>query len=248
MEAPRLDPEDERHALRVLRLAPGDLLIGLDGRGRRAPLRVASATRSELALEPAGPVETAPRAGEEGADLPWIEVAVAWPRRARADDMLGRLVQLGAAAIRPLHARQRGPEEPPERASARMVRVGRETCKQCGRAWLPEFERGCSPEELVVARPGAGVALLDPAADLSLDTWLRSLRPGPHGVGTRSRPIVLAVGPEGGFTAEERSAPLEHGASPVWVGPHVLRVETAAEAAMAVAAAVLGRPRAHLCG
>ena len=52
---------------------------------------------------------------------------------------------------------------------------------------------------------------------------------------SREQPLVLVVGPEGGLTEEERGALLEAGAGPVRLGPHVLRIETAAEAAVAIA-------------
>jgi 16S rRNA (uracil1498-N3)-methyltransferase len=185
-------------------------------------------------------VELVAAPGEPGSVLPWIEIAVSWPRKNRVEGMVSRLVQLGAAALLPLEALQRGPERTPAAASGRTLKVVREACKQCGRSWLAEVEPARTPLELVRSRQEAQLALLDPRGGMSFDTWLRSLRPSASTCGTRTRPIVLVIGPEGGFTADERRAFLEAGASPVWIGPHVLRVETAAEAAMAVAAAVLG--------
>lgn len=240
-ESLRLQPEDALHAARVLRLGAGDLLFGLDGKGGRFPLRVREVQRNELQLEAAGEREHTPAPGEEGSPLPWFEVAVSWPRRNRVEEMVSRLVQLGVAAIRPLLARQRGPEEVPEEVTERVRRVAREACKQSGRAWLPEFEARLAPDELAKRRPDSALALLDPEAGLALDTWLRCLQPAPGGLGTRTRPIVLLIGPEGGIAAEEREALLLGGASPTWLAPHILRVETAAEAAMAVAAVVHGR-------
>jgi 16S rRNA (uracil1498-N3)-methyltransferase len=239
--APRLAPEDERHAVRVLRLASGALLHGLDGRGARVPLRVRTVRRDGLELEPAGPKELVPAPGEEGAPLPWFELAVAWPRRNRVDEMVGRLVQLGAACLRPLAARQRGPEELAGFPDRRLERLAREACKQCGRLWLPEFAPPLAPAALAAEHARAPIAVLDPYTPLALDTLLRSLTPSPLGVGTRARPIVLVVGPEGGLAEDELEPLLSQGASRAWLGPHVLRVETAAEAAMAVAAVVHGR-------
>lgn len=235
----RLLPEEREHARRVLRLQAGDLVLGLDGRGHRWPLRIVQLSAREIDLEPAGPPEFTPEPGTEGAELPWIEVAVAWPRKTRVDAMVGRLVQLGAAAITPLRAEHRGPEPVPKRAHERHAKLAREACKQSGRTWLPELGDAADVAELVRSRRSGALALLDPRGGLSFDTWLRSL-PASHALGTRARPIVLVVGPEGGFSSEERDLLIEAGASPVWLGPHFLRVETAAEAAMAVAAAVLG--------
>jgi 16S rRNA (uracil1498-N3)-methyltransferase len=198
--------------------------------------------RTGLALEAIGPMERTPAPGEEGSMLPWFELAISWPRRNRVEDMLGRLVQLGAGSLRPLEARQRGPEEPPRSTDERLERLLREACKQSGRRWLPILEACLTPSGLVEARATSPIAVLDPRAALSLDTWLRSLRPSPLGVGTRARPIVLVIGPEGGLAEDEIEALEGQGASRVWLGPHVMRIETAAEAAMAVAGVVHGRP------
>jgi 16S rRNA (uracil1498-N3)-methyltransferase len=239
---PSLRDEEAEHARRVRRLAVGDPLIGLDGRGRAWPLEVGAVGRRELAVVATGPATSDPAPGEPGAPLPWIEVAVAWPRRGRAEEMLGRLVQLGAAAIQPLAAEQGGPERAAPADQERTARLLREACKQSRRTWLPELLPTRTPAELLTDGRRATAALLDPGAGLGLDTWLRSLIPGADGLGTREHPLRLVVGPEGGFTAAERDALLSAGVTPVRLGPHVLRIETAAEAALAVASTALRSP------
>ena len=233
---PRLLEGEALHALRVLRIRPGDPCIGIDGRGNSWPLRVVAAGRRDLGFEVTGPPEVEPEAGEPGAPLPFIDVAVAFPRRPRAEEMCRRLTQLGAARITPLLARQTGPQGGPEQGEARWARLFQDACKQSRRAWLPELAEACSPLALSLARPGEGLALLEPGHGMSLDTWARSLVPSPEGLGTRRRPITLAIGPEGGFAEDERTALLGRGATAVRVSPHVLRIETAAEAALAIAA------------
>jgi len=47
--------------------------------------------------------------------------------------------------------------------------------------------------------------------------------------------VLVAVGPEGGFTDEERGRMLGAGWAPVRLGPHILRFETAALAAACTA-------------
>jgi 16S rRNA U1498 N3-methylase RsmE len=47
----------------------------------------------------AGEAAFEPPPGSEGAPLPWIEIALAWPKGNRFEEMLDRLTQLGAAAI-----------------------------------------------------------------------------------------------------------------------------------------------------
>jgi 16S rRNA (uracil1498-N3)-methyltransferase len=51
---------------------------------------------------------------------------------------------------------------------------------------------------------------------------------------------VLLVGPEGGFTADEVTAARAHGLVPVGLGPRILRAETAAIVAVALAQAAAG--------
>jgi len=153
--------------------------------------------------------------------------------------MVGRLVQLGVARITPLEAHQGGAAPVPEEVPERWHRIACDACKQCGRAWLPAWGPKLEPVDLARNRRDAAVALLDPACGMSIDTWLRSLVPSLAGLGTRARPVVLAIGPEGGFTDEERAAFLRNNATAVQLAPHILRIETAAEAAMAVAGAIL---------
>jgi len=237
--AVRLGPEETEHALRVLRMSPGDPAFGLDGAGGRWPLEVVEAGRRSLQLRTIGARQAEPLAGEPGAPLPWVEVAVAWPRKQRGEEMLGRLVQLGAAAITPVEARHAGAAPLPDEPPARWERLVREHTKQCGRLWLPTLRPKASCEALAQRLGDAASALLEPGASLSFALWVRSLPLGPSLLGTRARPIVLVVGPEGGLADDERGAFLEAGATPVRLGPHVLRVETAAEAALAVIATCL---------
>jgi 16S rRNA (uracil1498-N3)-methyltransferase len=235
----KLAPGEAEHALRVRRLGAGDSLLAIDGEGSRWRLRITAVRGRKLDLETEGPPEHFPAPGEAGAPLPWVEIAVAWPQRSRAEAMIGPLVQLGTAAITPLRARFGGanaaPEDPPER----WHRIAAEACKQCGRAWMPRWGPRLTPEEFAQSRAGMVMAVLDPSGGISLDTWLRSLVPSLMGVGTRGRPIVLVIGPEGGLAPDESAALLAADATFVRTAPHILRVETAATAAMALAGAIL---------
>ena len=255
------EPPEDGHAVlegtelehaRAVRLRTGDRCYGLDGRGTRWPLVVREMGPRRLEVEVEGLAAREPRPGDAGAALPWIELAIAWPRKNRAEPMLGALVQLGAAAITPLVARRRGADIIPPRPPERWGKIAREALKQSRRRWLPELGAARSLEDFLAARQRAVLAMLDPDGGMSFDTWLRSLRPSPappeenlleaDGTGTAERPIVVLIGPEGGFDEEEREALLLAAATPVWLGPHVLRIETAATAAMAIAACSLGSP------
>jgi 16S rRNA (uracil1498-N3)-methyltransferase len=79
----------------------------------------------------------------------------------------------------------------------------------------------------VLGAAAGRAVLLDP--DPALPRLLRAL--------PRSGPVVLVVGPEGGFTDEEIAAARRAGAAAASLGPCVLRVETAAVVAAGVALA-----------
>ena len=54
------------------------------------------------------------------------------------------------------------------------------------------------------------------------------------------RTLILAVGPEGGFSEEEAAAAEKRGFHPVALGPRILRAETAALAAISACQALWG--------
>jgi 16S rRNA (uracil1498-N3)-methyltransferase len=51
-------------------------------------------------------------------------------------------------------------------------------------------------------------------------------------IGPQTTPLALAIGPEGGFTPQERQQLLDAGCQPLWLGSRILRVETAVHVAI----------------
>lgn len=226
---------DQEHARTVLRLVAGDRCVGLDGQGRAWPLVVRVVERRRFEVEVDGPPEEEPAPGETGATLPWIEVAVALPRAGRAEDLVDALVQLGAAAITPLvcdrspmAARSEG-----DHRRERLLRIAREACKQSGRLWNVQLDEATTVAALAERKPGA-IVRLDPRADGRLTDHAGALSTRRF---TRSDPLVLVVGPEGGFTPDEELTLARAGALALRLAPHTLRIETAAQAALAVVVA-----------
>ena len=232
---PSLVPGDLEHACRVLRLEVGARISGLDGRGRAWPLEVVSAGRRAMELRALGEPELEPAPGTEGASLPWIELQVPLPKGGRAEDMLDSLTQLGLARLVPLVTARSAPHgkalSPGRRE--RLERAAREALKQCGRLWQPELGPVSTLANLC-AEPGVALIYLERSAERRLVDVARGF--GKSECGTRERPLVLIAGPEGGLAAEERESLVRAGATPASLGPHVLRIETAAVAAVAVVA------------
>ena len=118
---------------------------------------------------------------------------------------------------------------------ARLRRRSLEAIKQSGAAWAPHLDEVTPLAAFIgrAARDGHLSAATMWLADSDGNPPPAALAPG--------APIVVIIGPEGGLTAEERSATVGGGYVPTWLGPHVLRFETAAIAA--AAAAVVARRR-----
>lgn len=241
-DAPELAPEDEEHLRRVLRARVGDRVTAIDGRGGRAELVVRALERRGLELALDGVPTFEPEPGAAGATLEWIEIAAPLPRGARAEELVDRLVQLGVARLVPLATeRTQGDRDPlsPARRE-RLGRIGRAAAKQSRRAWALELADelefgawlgGGERVACFLADPGAPRTLLDAIAELPRDPR-----------GTRGRPLALVFGPEGGFTERERELARAAGAVEVALGPHVMRIETAAEAAAAGVVQVRWQP------
>jgi 16S rRNA (uracil1498-N3)-methyltransferase len=204
--APEVAADDRHHLLRVLRLAPGELVIASDGNGSSTLCRF---TGDGALLEPTGPVTR--RARPE----PPITVAFAPAKGDRPEWVVQKLTELGVDRIVPLSSDRavvrwsglRG-----DRALERLRRVAREAAAQSRRSWLPEVAEPLSVVSFAhqVSAAGGELALADPAG-----------RPP-----ALTRPVV-AVGPEGGWSDAERSLGLPR----VTVGDAILRAETAAVAA-----------------
>jgi 16S rRNA (uracil1498-N3)-methyltransferase len=143
-------------------------------------------------------------------------------------------VEMGAGVLRPVAThRTQATRLNLERMRANVV----EACEQCGIVAVPEA-RDVAPLDRVldgwaVEEPGRRLVFCDEAAEAA--NPIDVLRGLPRG------PLAVLVGPEGGFSAEERARLLALPfVAAVSLGPRILRADTAAVAALAVVQAVVG--------
>lgn len=97
----------------------------------------------------------------------------------------------------------------------RWRKIAIEATEQCRRAEVPRIHPVASLKD--IRPPEAGIGLLLDPSGLPLRTAVAN-----HAV-----EVALAVGPEGGFTAEERSLLIDRGFLAVSLGPHIFRSENA---------------------
>lgn len=211
-----LDADQARHARKVLRLPAGAVVQLLDGQGRVAlarlidddPRSAGCLIESVRAVPPTRPL---------------IELATAIPKGPRGDAMINDLAQLGVDRLIPLIT-ERSVVDPRRAKLERFARAAAEAAKQSGRAWF----MGVDP---TTALSDA----LESAAELKLvaDPYAGPLASLAERLNSVSVVRVL-VGPEGGLADEELGAAREAGFMAWRYSPNVLRVETAAAAAVAI--------------
>jgi 16S rRNA (uracil1498-N3)-methyltransferase len=156
----------------------------------------------------------------------------------RMEWIIEKATELGAERFVPMTAR-RSEKHLAQAAPARVERwrrVAREAAKQSRRSDVPTVEDVVTLKAAVhvkAAPPGLNLLLAEQEQSTTLLAAMQR-----EGLGSGS--VHLAVGPEGGWTAEEESLFGLEGWQPVSLGPRILRAETAGITAMAVVAAMLG--------
>jgi 16S rRNA (uracil1498-N3)-methyltransferase len=159
----------------------------------------------------------------------------------RMEWIIEKATELGAERFVPMTAR-RSEKHLIQTAPARVERwrrIAREAAKQSRRSDVPVVEDLAPLKSAARMRPlQPGLRLL--LAEQERSTTLYAAMQEALQQSAIEKPAVhLAVGPEGGWTAEEEALFTSEGWQAVSLGPRILRAETAGIAAMAVVAAVL---------
>ena len=212
-----------------MRLSAGEAVTLFNGRGGEYPGRIASIERLRISVD-----VLEHRAIEREAPLR-VALVQAVSAGERMDFTVRKAVELGVAEIQPLVAARSVARPKGERADSRRAhwqKVAISACEQCGRNRIPTVHPLVADAAAYRAPGGDDVRkiLLSPQAELRFS---QACNPGSGGV-------ILAAGPEAGFTAQEEAAFVDAGFVPVRLGPRVLRTETAALAALAALNALAG--------
>lgn len=219
-----LDGEEARHAVRVLRIRPGEEITVSNGRGEVVTATVTDAGPTLAAEVRKRHTEAAPR--------PHITVFAAIPKAGKLDLVVQKLTELGVEMIRPFPAARSVSRWDARKAGAQTERlnaIAREAAKQSRRAWLPIV---LPPQALETVDLPMPAFVLDEETEAGLRDALPAEVP---------EEVCLIIGPEGGLAREEVAALAGRGVTPASLGPLVLRAETAAMVAAAVVGVRYGR-------
>lgn len=214
-----LDPEESRHAVRVLRMRQGDPIDVTDGRGALHHCTILEASEKGCVVQPLTSDLRPPTSD--------LHLAVAPTKNpSRMEWLVEKAVEMGVGDITLLRCDR---SERSFLKTERLQKLAVSAMKQSLRTLLPAIGEAVvlrdwlhskfkiqNSELKLIAHCEAGQPRT-PLADL--------LEPG--------RPATILIGPEGDFSAEEIALALELGFRPVSLGPSRLRTETAALYAVA---------------
>lgn len=215
-----LTGEDARHLGQVLRAEPGQVCELSDNHSVYLA-EIEAVRKGEVrfrVLEKLAPEEPPIR----------ITLFLALIKFERLEWAIEKATELGAEAIVPVETArsEKGLERAALKRMERWRRIVRESSQQSRRARLPEIGA-----PVTLARALGATAGLRYFLDESHGPPLLAALPEKRTAGDG---VHLLVGPEGGWTDAERERAIETGWTRVWLGPAILRAETAAVAALAV--------------
>lgn len=229
--------EQQRYLMTVMRRAPGDEVAVFNGRDGEWRARIDAAGRKGCALA----LVEQTRAQANGPDL---DLVVALVKRSRLEIIVEKAAELGARRVLPAITQRTNADHT---NIARLTAIAVEASEQTGRLDPPTVAEPQRLDRLLDGwEEGRKLMYCDEAGDDPNAHWggeagRAVIAPRALEGFARGEPWAVLIGPEGGFSPEERdrirSLPF---ATPVSLGPRILRADTAAIAALTLWQAVLG--------
>ncbi len=219
----RLVGAEGNHAKNVLRLGRGDIFVAVDGRGAEYEAQVQIRTADGLLGKV---VRTTRRSREPVARVILAQALVKTPDLAT---VVKQATALGVNEFIFFEGARSEPREVTARELGHLEAVARATVKQSLRAVVPKLSGPKTFGDVLARGRDVDVALFctsDPAAEPLADVVAQH-QPG-------ANRFLVAVGPAGGFAAEEEGRAAAAGFRPLELGPRRLRAELAGPIACAL--------------
>ncbi len=236
------------HAIKVLRLKHTDAieLWNGDGQFRKAHLKIHNLkNKIQVSAEIIALGEKSPR------NCLHITLVQALPEGDKMDWIIEKSCEAGVNRIAPIQAQRSVLRLNHERQQKRLQhwqRIVTSACSQCGRAEQPELY---SPETLsnflenFTTQPNALKLWFHPQPNTQelaqqLTTWFKRWHENLRGhcLNITEPELIIAIGPEGGWSSEETQIAINNHFQLAKLGPRVLRTETAGLFACAQALAL----------
>ncbi|CAH2402893.1 16S rRNA (uracil(1498)-N(3))-methyltransferase [Mesorhizobium escarrei] len=217
-------PQQGHYLLHVLRLGEGAEILLFNGRDGEWSAAIAAKSKKAVRLKVLALQRPQP-------PLPDLVYCFAPIKQGRLDYLVQKAVEMGAGVLQPVVTQHTQVAKPGiERLRANVV----EAAEQCGILAVPEV-REAEKFDRLLAGWDKERRLIFCDEDASTNNPLPALQ------AVREKRLGLLVGPEGGFSDEERrvlrTLPF---VTAIPLGPRILRADTAAVAALAVIQATIG--------
>ena len=203
----RLDEDNSRHIVLVLRMRPGEDILLTDGKGNLLTATIRMADKKKCLVLVKSAAILPPPAKK-------VSIAISPIKNsARFEWFLEKATEIGVGEIIPLLC---------ERTERQQLRADRlhnilvSALLQSQQTWLPALRPPTAFSKLIAGRD-AGRRLI-----ARLDGSAPFVYPGPD-----PSPTLILIGPEGDFTPEEAEAAVKNGFTAVSLGKNRLRTETA---------------------
>ena len=211
------------HLKDVLRVRSGERIAVFDRSGNEYMAAVAeiSSSRAKLEINEKRP--------PNDLDIQ-ITVACAIPKKVKMDDIIDKLTQLGVACIIPLQTERvivKLDKQKKLQRFQRWEKIAISAVKQSQRSKFVVINPVTDFQELIANAQGFDLKLIP-----TLETERKTLKNIFNQTTRQFKKIILLIGPEGDFTPQEIILAKEAGFLPVSLGKQVLRVDTAAIAAV----------------
>ena len=216
--------DQTNYLINVLRLAAGAEIRLFNGSDGEWLCRITTIAKRRCTLS----VSSLMRAQQAGPDIDYFFAPL---KRARLDYMVQKAVELGVASLTPVITHR----TIVDRVNLERMRANAiEAAEQCGILRLPAVAEPVKFAHLLADWPETrALVVCDEAAPVT--SAISALQP------LQGQGCGLLVGPEGGFSPDERAQLLRHPAAvAISLGPRIMRADTAAVAALAVLNAAIG--------
>ncbi|MER9891386.1 16S rRNA (uracil(1498)-N(3))-methyltransferase [Mesorhizobium sp. M0119] len=219
-----IGPQQSHYLSHVLRLGEGAGILVFNGRDGEWSAAIAAKSKKALRLKVMELQRPQP-------PLPDLVYCFAPLKQGRLDYLVQKAVEMGAGILQPVITQHTHVAKPGiERLRANVV----EAAEQCGILAVPEL-REAEKFERLLSNWDRERRLIFCDEDASTNNPLPALQ------AVRENKLGLLVGPEGGFSDEERkmlrALPF---VTAIPLGPRILRADTAAVAALALIQATIG--------
>ncbi|MFN0262600.1 16S rRNA (uracil(1498)-N(3))-methyltransferase [Tepidamorphus sp. 3E244] len=218
-----LEKSQAHRLVTVMRRREGDNVIVFNGRDGEFETTLSNVTKKAARLDITGLLRSQ---GEPQQ----LTLAFAPLKHARLDYVAQKAAELGVAAIQPvITAHTNSPRFNADKFRANVI----EGTEQCGVLWVADVREPLPLAKFLQSVPGNETLVhCDEAAPVANPVVaLRNV----------AMPVTVLIGPEGGFSGDERAALRDHPrARAVSLGPRIMRADTAAVAALSLVQTICG--------